>query len=306
MCKCELRMKILLIFTLCLISDSSYEKSITETVHVGGESNISCKYPESLRSNPKFLCKIWPLDSVCSCNSSFTKSRKYVNMGKFSLYDDRERQILNVSIRNVTGRDSGEYWCGAEADWESDDGYKVYFTQINLTVTDAHVPVSTLEPTQDAPSSSSSSSSHYSFYSSSRTTSVSPATGDSSVIPVSVILLLLLIGILFLLVVLQKRRKIKAGRASSARRIVQSSANDNRISLDVYEYDEFKNNMHLSDPNAGISTVYSAVQSPTSPSDPSQTIYANTLFPTSPCDSTVYSAPQSPRIALDQDISCTA
>ncbi|KAG7326204.1 hypothetical protein KOW79_009605 [Hemibagrus wyckioides] len=50
-------MKILLIFTLCLISDQSYKKFIHKTVHVGGDLNVSCKYPESLRSNPKFFCK---------------------------------------------------------------------------------------------------------------------------------------------------------------------------------------------------------------------------------------------------------
>ncbi|XP_053354162.1 polymeric immunoglobulin receptor-like [Clarias gariepinus] len=113
----------------------SYEKSISETVHVGGDLNFSCKYPESLRSNPKFLCKMRLQDFACSYKKSINESGRYINMGKFSLYDDRERQILSVSIRNVTEGDSGEYWCGAEADWESDDGYKVYFTQINLSVT---------------------------------------------------------------------------------------------------------------------------------------------------------------------------
>ncbi|KAF5892241.1 polymeric immunoglobulin receptor-like isoform X4, partial [Clarias magur] len=199
---------------LTVKGDLSYETSISETVHVGGALNINCKYPESLRNRTKFLCKTGPQDSACSYNSSFNEKGKHVDMGKFSLYDDRERRILIVSIRNVTERDSGEYWCGAEAAWESDHGYKVYSTQINLTVTgvsDLYVPVS------PSPSSSSSSSSRF--------TSVSPAT---VVIPVSVILLLLPIAILFLLVILQKKRKIQAGKASTARTIFQSSANDNR------------------------------------------------------------------------------
>ncbi|KAF5888186.1 polymeric immunoglobulin receptor-like isoform X4, partial [Clarias magur] len=113
----------------------SYEKSISETVHVGGDLNIGCKYPESLRSNPKFLCKTRLQDSACSYRKSVNKHGNNINMGKSSGYDDRERRILSVSVRNVTARDSGEYWCGAEAAWESDQGYKVYFTQINLTVT---------------------------------------------------------------------------------------------------------------------------------------------------------------------------
>ncbi|KAM9482299.1 polymeric immunoglobulin receptor [Clarias gariepinus] len=171
----------------------SYETSISETVHVGGDLNISCKYPESLRSNPKFLCKMRLQDSVCSYKKSINESGRYINVGKFSLYDDRERRILSVSIRNVTERDSGEYWCGAEAAWESDDGYKVYFTQINLTVTDPHVPITTWIPTQPSssppsqpsssppsPSSASSSSSSSSTLLLSKSTPVSPQAGNSA------------------------------------------------------------------------------------------------------------------------------
>ncbi|XP_053491718.1 polymeric immunoglobulin receptor-like isoform X4 [Ictalurus furcatus] len=156
--------------------DLSYEKSISKTVHVGGDLTVSCKYPESLRSNPKFLCKTRLQDSACSYKASVNESRKYVNEGKFSLYDVRETQMFTVSIRNVTEQDSGEYWCGAEAAWTSDHGYKVYFTQINLTVTG---------PPAGFPA--------------------------STVITVSVILLLLLIGIIFLFVILHKKCRIQVG-----------------------------------------------------------------------------------------------
>ncbi|XP_053493058.1 polymeric immunoglobulin receptor-like [Ictalurus furcatus] len=151
--------------------DVSYEKSISKTVHVGGDLIVSCKYPESLRSDSKFLCKTRLQSAACFYKESVKESRKYVNEGKFSLYDDRETQMLTVSIRNVTEQDSGEYWCGAEADWKSDHGYRVYFTQIDLTVTGF------------------------------------PA---FTVITVSVILLLLLIGVIFLIVILHKRRRTQS------------------------------------------------------------------------------------------------
>ncbi|XP_060774459.1 CMRF35-like molecule 6 [Neoarius graeffei] len=115
--------------------DLSYEKSINETVHVGGDLNISCKYPGSLRSDPKFLCKKRLQQSACFYKESVKESRKYVNEGKFSLHDDRAKQIFTVIIRNVTEQDSGEYWCGADAALTSDHGYKVYLTQINLRAT---------------------------------------------------------------------------------------------------------------------------------------------------------------------------
>ncbi|XP_017334853.2 CMRF35-like molecule 8 [Ictalurus punctatus] len=108
--------------------------------------------------------------------------------------------MLTVSIRNVTEQDSGEYWCGAEAAWTSDHGYRVYFTQIELTVA-----VSTSIPTQ--PSSSSSSSLSPSEPPPSSLLAGFPA---STVITVSVILLLLLIGVIFLIVILHKRRRTQS------------------------------------------------------------------------------------------------
>ncbi|XP_053539520.1 CMRF35-like molecule 8 [Ictalurus punctatus] len=328
-------MKILLIFTLCLIpaefsvmireltvedtgtyqcgidlpreidiytpvelkvkEDLSYEKSISKTVHVGGDLNVSCKYPESFRSDPKFLCKTRLQRAACSYKVSVKESRKDVNEGKFSLYDDRETQMFTVSIRNVTEQDSGEYWCGAEAAWTSDDGYKVYFTQIDLTVTDPRVPVSASIPTQPSsslssssspppPSSSSSSSSSSSL--SSELNPASPPAGFpvSTVITVSVILLLLLIGIIFLFVILHKKCRIQAGTTSIGESSVQGSGNDQ---------EEVKYTRRLSASDAG--TVYCNVQLATIPSGPTQNVYAN-----------VYSTPQLPTIPPDQEIYSTA
>ncbi|TSK42109.1 CMRF35-like molecule 2 [Bagarius yarrelli] len=110
----------------------SYEKSISETVHVGDDLTLSCKYPEHLQSYPKFLCKMNLKDSVCSYDIPVKLS---VNLGKFYVYDDKDRQMFNVSIRNITEQDAGEFWCGAEVNWKSDNGYKVYITKINLAVT---------------------------------------------------------------------------------------------------------------------------------------------------------------------------
>ncbi|XP_060723461.1 CMRF35-like molecule 8 [Tachysurus vachellii] len=149
----------------------SYGKSISKTVHAGEDLTVSCKYPESLRSDPKFVCR-WLQTAACSYNTSVKESTKYVKTGKISLYDDREKQIISVSIRDVTEQDSGEYWCGAEVPWRSDHGYKVYFTRINLTVT---------------------------------------GFSASTVITVSVILLLLLIGIIILILTVQNRHKMQAG-----------------------------------------------------------------------------------------------
>ncbi|XP_047669131.1 polymeric immunoglobulin receptor-like isoform X8 [Tachysurus fulvidraco] len=162
------------VVTLNVTEGLSYEKSISETVHVGGDLTVRCKYPQSLRSDPKFLCRRTQ-DFACFYKDSVKDTRKNITFGKFSLYDDREKQIFTVNIRNVTKQDS-EYWCGAEKNWTSDHGYKVYFTRINLTVTGF------------------------------------PA---STVITVSVILLLLLIGTITVFMALQKRQKLQADSAST-------------------------------------------------------------------------------------------
>ncbi|XP_076839245.1 polymeric immunoglobulin receptor-like [Brachyhypopomus gauderio] len=113
-------------------ADLNYGRS-NESGYIGGTVNVSCKYPEYHRSDPKFLCKIVDTD-VCTYNTSVKESEKWINEEHTSLYDDRTNQILTVTIRDVTEQDSGTYWCGAESDWESDHGYMVYMTQIYLRV----------------------------------------------------------------------------------------------------------------------------------------------------------------------------
>ncbi|GAA6084887.1 polymeric immunoglobulin receptor-like [Tachysurus ichikawai] len=113
----------------------SYEKSISEIVHIGEDLTVCCNYPESHRNDNKFLCKR-TATAACSYALTVKESRKYVKKkGPLSLYDDREKQILTVSLKTMTEQDAGEYWCGAEVNWKSDHGYKVYFTRINLEVT---------------------------------------------------------------------------------------------------------------------------------------------------------------------------
>ncbi|KAL6482272.1 hypothetical protein MHYP_G00103520 [Metynnis hypsauchen] len=152
--------------------DQDYKKNISVTGHVGGGVNISCKYPASHSSHPKFLCRRVGTVS-CSYETSVKEGRRWINEGKLYLHDDG-KQIFTVIVNNLTERDSGEYWCGAESNRTSDHGYNVYITQINLRVSD----------------------------------SPPPAFPVSSVVTgVSVVLLLLLIGLLFFILTLRKRSK---------------------------------------------------------------------------------------------------
>ncbi|XP_066516660.1 polymeric immunoglobulin receptor-like isoform X2 [Hoplias malabaricus] len=115
--------------------DPTFGKSISVTGHAGGSVNISCKYPQSLRSYPKFLCRRMG-HGGCVYKTPVKESGEWINQGKYSLHDDRVKNTLSVIISDVREGDSGEFWCGAESDWESDHGYKLYMTHIRLTVTD--------------------------------------------------------------------------------------------------------------------------------------------------------------------------
>ncbi|XP_026801239.3 polymeric immunoglobulin receptor isoform X1 [Pangasianodon hypophthalmus] len=273
---------------LNVTEDLSYKKSIIETIHVGGDLSVSCKYPESLRNDPKFLCKRLQT-AACPHKTSVKENGKDVNMGKFSLYDDSAKQTLNMTMKNVTQQDSGEYWCGAEVALKSDHVYKVYFTQINLTVT-----ATPSKPTKRSVVSLSSSSS-----SSSWPTPTFAPTGLSPVSIVITVLVNLLIGLLIgsicLFVTFRIKRKIRGSTPSLVRNSVPGSGNS---------HGDFKDTKALSASETGTSTGYSTAQLPTSPSDPSQTVYANPLLSTSPCDSAnTASAAQLPTSLSDFSVS---
>ncbi|KAL7845227.1 hypothetical protein AOLI_G00234190 [Acnodon oligacanthus] len=220
--------------------DTFFEKNITETAHAGGSVNISCTYPQSHSRDPKFLCRRAG-SADCSYETSVKESRRWINEGKLHLHDDG-KQIFTVTINSLTEGDSGEYWCGAESDWTSDHGYKVYITQINLRVT---VPTST-----------------------------------------------------------------------QSRSIMGSSSHEAAPGVPVYE--EIKD---ISNSDAGASTVYSAAQLPTNPSEPSQMfddnvqlpsschvsnpVYASAQLPSNSPDQVIYSAVQLPTIPSDSSAIAT-
>ncbi|XP_035390934.1 CMRF35-like molecule 6 [Electrophorus electricus] len=111
-----------------------YGNPINKTCYLGGSVNISCKYPESHKNEPKFFCKRVNT-AVCSDKTFVNKTEIHITKGNISLYDDREKQILTVTIRYVTVQDSGTYWCGATSNWKSNHGYRIYSIQIYLRVT---------------------------------------------------------------------------------------------------------------------------------------------------------------------------
>ncbi|KAI4871361.1 hypothetical protein NFI96_004827 [Prochilodus magdalenae] len=287
---------------LTVEKDLSYEKNISVIGHVGGGVNISCKYPQSLRSHPKFLCR--RVDTECKYTTSVKESRRWRNEGNLNLHYDGPNQTFTVSINSLTEGDSGEYWCGAESDWTSNNGYKVYITQVNLSVTDAHPSTrnSSLTPGPSTPTTS-------------KTTSSSARDFPVTIVItiVSVILVLLLIGLLFFILVLQKRSRPR-GLNSIRSQSLTDSIRRHRATSTVYE--EVNDGKHLPASDPGDSSVYYNAGAPTDISEPSQTVYDNvplhssssdmsnpvyspTELPSDPPDQDIYSTPQLPTIPSD-------
>ncbi|KAL7852044.1 hypothetical protein SRHO_G00178290 [Serrasalmus rhombeus] len=250
--------------------DHQYMKSISVTGHVGGGVNISCKYPQSHSSNPKFLCRrVGTAD--CSYETSVKESRRWINEGKLYLHDDG-KQIFTMIINRLTEGDSGEYWCGAESDWTSDHGYKVYITQVNLRVTEEEPPskISSSSPSSTIPQSTKATASPTSIStgnSSSEINSSNEFPASSVISVVCVILLVFLIGLIFMIVAVRKRLRPQD---------VDSTQGSSNYTDLVAVYSNMEETGNLPDSEARV-TVYSSLSSPTNPSDSSQHIYDNDL-----------------------------
>ncbi|XP_053492722.1 CMRF35-like molecule 8 [Ictalurus furcatus] len=118
-------MKILLIFTLCLISDGGDSKEVTG--YSGGGVLIKCKYDTEYRENQKYFCK----GSVPGCSDQIKTGAKneWINSGRFSLFDDTKSAEFSVMIRELTVEDTGTYQCAVNKDL-----WKDIYTPVELKV----------------------------------------------------------------------------------------------------------------------------------------------------------------------------
>ncbi|XP_042625350.1 uncharacterized protein LOC122147282 [Cyprinus carpio] len=83
--------------------DIKYSKSVTESVYLGGEVNITCQIPEE---HEGYFCKEDD-NHICQTISS-SKVREMSGSS-----ERNEERVVTVSS-NVSVRDAGVYWCGAE------------------------------------------------------------------------------------------------------------------------------------------------------------------------------------------------
>ncbi|KAK2909460.1 hypothetical protein Q8A67_005297 [Cirrhinus molitorella] len=96
--------------------DAKYSKNMTESAHLDEEVSITCQIPEE---HEVHFCKE---DDNHICQN--ISSSKVTQMSGSS--ERNEERVFTVSISNVSVRDAGVYWCGAET-------RDTYLTFISLT-----------------------------------------------------------------------------------------------------------------------------------------------------------------------------
>ncbi|XDV16566.1 hypothetical protein PO909_016224, partial [Leuciscus waleckii] len=83
---------------------AKYPKTKTESAHLGEEVNITCQIPEEhkvhfCKEDDDHICQNISTSAVTEMSPSFERN---------------EERVFTVSISNVSVRDAGVYWCGAE------------------------------------------------------------------------------------------------------------------------------------------------------------------------------------------------
>ncbi|XP_026133389.1 CMRF35-like molecule 2 [Carassius auratus] len=96
-------MKIIWTFTLLMIP--GVLSSISVTGYSGGGVSITCRYDRGYTDNNKYFCRgQYP---GCQDLIKMDIKNKWVDSGRFSLYDDTSAAVFTVTIRDLSEQDSG-------------------------------------------------------------------------------------------------------------------------------------------------------------------------------------------------------
>ncbi|XP_052473742.1 hepatitis A virus cellular receptor 1 isoform X2 [Carassius gibelio] len=268
------RMKIFWTFTLLMIP--GVLSSISVRGYSGGEVNITCRYDREYTEKNKYFCRgEWKI--TCSELIKTDKENKWVDSGRFSLFDDTTAAVFTVTFRDLSERDSGTYWCGVKK--RGPDPY----TEVNLIVESGSsliigVSVTLLlliiglvsfivalckkhqardkDPESDSKRSA-------------------PGTEKSEEVPEMPYIY----------------EDIKDTRPQTDYKTAPLPTNPSDSTKTVYATTQLPTN-----PSDSTKTVYATTQLPTNPSDSTKTVYVTTQLPTNPSDSTktIYATPQLP------------
>lgn len=79
----------------------------------GGTVSLQCSYSEKLRGHKKYWCrKAGVVLTRCSGKVYAREDGQERTEGRVTIQDHPQKLTLNVTLRELTLEDSGEYWCG--------------------------------------------------------------------------------------------------------------------------------------------------------------------------------------------------
>ncbi|XP_042624848.1 polymeric immunoglobulin receptor-like [Cyprinus carpio] len=124
-------MKIIWTFTLLMIP--GVVSSISVTGYSGGGVIITCTYDRKYTDNTKYFCRgQWKTTCSDLIKTDMKNENKWVDSGRFSLFDYTRAALFTVTFRNLSEQDSGMYWCAADISWGKDS-----YTEVKLKVVTA-------------------------------------------------------------------------------------------------------------------------------------------------------------------------
>ncbi|XP_035806408.2 polymeric immunoglobulin receptor-like isoform X2 [Amphiprion ocellaris] len=97
----------ILLFILCIPLSPVISADVLHVFgYEGREANVSCPYKKGYQSNKKYFCK-----NDCSMRDDQITVTQTKN-NKYSIYDDRDKQLFTMTISELHYVDAGKYWCG--------------------------------------------------------------------------------------------------------------------------------------------------------------------------------------------------
>lgn len=116
-----------------MLSLAGINSAVTRVAHPGDPVTVSCKYLPAEEGAIRHFCRE---DETSQCTNLISaRTVRHTIKDRFSLRDDKQRGVFNVTISAVTLTDAGGYKCVLE---NADNSTATCLTQMQLIVLGEH------------------------------------------------------------------------------------------------------------------------------------------------------------------------
>lgn len=110
----------------------------------GQRFDFRCEYKDGQQNNSKYFCYVG--DNGCVNLIRTEEHNKWVENGRFSLYDNTSRAFFIVTVDKLILKDSRTYWCGVDIHSNPDENSVIHLNvspgtvhHVRITTITAHV-----------------------------------------------------------------------------------------------------------------------------------------------------------------------